>query len=262
MLNPAISKRLERLLALHKQGVFNTFELGYQISQLVTVDNIPDVIPLMPAEAIEPFKSALAIGSRRLVDDEHLVPEGSPFADAPIGLCYWRQVAESLFSSREPSRWDHATVTCLPSFETEWAVRLGEPTRKCHSVLLVEAERQIWGQMCAGSAERVPVRQMEVAIPDALSNAICEAWRKLLTRTAHAREPSLGLDGVRYHFTFRGPAGWLAGQTWSPAPDSAPGHLVTVSRLLRDYARAEKTEHDSLTDRLRTELEWFNTLEG
>ena len=53
-------------------------------------------------------------------------------------------------------------------------------------------------------------------------------------------------------------AGHLAGRIWSPDPETAPGHLVKVSHVLRQYVKVSAPERAVVGEQLRQELGWFN----
>jgi hypothetical protein len=144
---------------------------------------------------------------------DHLLPEESPFREYPVLARYLVKAAEILFGAAEAKRADLASAICLPSFEPEWAVRLIGSEKVPYSLLLVEAEQQIWGSQ----ATSVAVRRAEVPFPATLARVMDSVWKTALGNVRHPDVMRVGLDGTSYHFTRRDPTrGPLAGRTWSP----------------------------------------------
>jgi hypothetical protein len=68
------------------------------------------------------------------------------------------------------------------------------------------------------------------------------------------------MDGVSYHFACYGSLGWMAGKTWSPRHETAPGRLVSLAHLLCRYVEATETERGGLECEIRETGEWFRAL--
>jgi hypothetical protein len=65
------------------------------------------------------------------------------------------------------------------------------------------------------------------------------------------------MDGETYHFACgANNVGWMAGKTWSPDPDTAPGRLVALCHLLYDYVELGEIQSD-LLQKFHDAAEWF-----
>lgn len=65
--------------------------------------------------------------------------------------------------------------------------------------------------------------------------------------------PTGGADGVTYHFEGVG----MAGQTWSPRPDTRVGRFVEVAHTLSKLTSATEEKWPEYERRLAEHLDWF-----
>lgn len=255
MISPIISCRLERLLAGREKGLFSDDEFADHLGNLITADNLAELLERLPPNLLPIVKRGIAFDNQRAVDTEYLQPEKSPFDWMPLFGSYYQNVAALLFESDTPQRRGLLSIVCLPSFEVEWALRLLGSDRAGYSLALSIAEKQIWSSQ-AGTP--VQVRRIEARLTAELAVSICAAWRKMLLRTRHATSGMIGLDGVTYHFACHGAGvGWMAGKTWSPDSQTAPGRLVALSHLLYRYVEVSEEERTGLARDVQDAADWF-----
>ena len=176
----------------------------------------------------------------------HLVPIESPFE---LGSHYLPSLREKLLPDIGATV--NATMVCLPSFDANWSVRIfGSDDGGYGAAVTVED----W------SSEQ-DVTTKSANIDSSLASELAGAWCKVTARTKLSSSESFGLDGVTYHFLANDPRlGRLSGRTWSPDPDTTPGHLVSLGKSLRWYVESRV---DSQVDRfreLRQQLDWFHDI--
>jgi hypothetical protein len=258
MLNPEIARRVDRLIKAQKIGVFSATEFGSRLGELVTADNLGEVLERIPPDLLEAFKESIVQDNKRVADDECLYPEESPFHQPPHIAQYYLKVGALLLENEKINRGVILSVTCMPSFEVEWALRLVESRKGNYSLLLATANEKIWQK--AGTSP-IPVLSSKAILLPELAELVCEVWRKMLQRTRHPSIGRFGLDGVSYHFFYHGPGvGRMAGRTWSPEGQTGPGKLVALSEMLRRYVLSGKKERPAIEQELRPALEWFREL--
>jgi hypothetical protein len=258
MLSPKIEGRLNRLLAMRDKGVFTDEEFAARLGDLLTTDNIGTLLERCPPDLIGVVKKAIALDNRRAADNECLQPEASPLDWLDIFDRYYRNVAELLLEPGKPRRQGLISVVCLPSFEVEWALRLIGSEEKGYSLALSVAEAQIWPSR---GTSPIAVKRRESPLAADLAVAVCEAWRKMLLRVRHPERGTGHLDGVTYHFACHGPGfNWMAGKTWSPEPQTAPGKLVALGHLLYQYVERDEPERSVLANEIRQAADWFRDL--
>jgi hypothetical protein len=198
----------------------------------------------------------------------YLEPEGSPFS--PPGRrgisCYELNVARTLLEpieleARGEGYKEIASLVCLPSFEPEWAVWVAGGRQTGFSVLLTEAEKNIWYSTLTEEMQFsvAPVRMHQCHLPTDRAAAICDIWRRILSQTRYHKKSELGCDGVFYHFAYWGiGSAPLAGKTWSPEETTVPGKLAVLGHTLRDYAKDTENQ-DVFLKAMEDQLEWFQT---
>jgi hypothetical protein len=261
MLSPEISRRLGRLVASHKTGLFTDEEFAIQLGGLgsfVTTENINTLLSQLPVELHGTVKRGISLDNQQAADDECLRPEDSPLDP----LCnfgeYYRKVTETLLESDESERRSILSVICLPSFQVEWAVRLLGSERSGYLLSLSVAETQIW---CHSATTPVAVNCLEVPLSRELAALMGVVWRKMLLCVRHPQSCRLGKDGVTYHFACHDlGVGFMAGKTWSPNRQTAPGRLVAFSHLLYRYVEQDEAERTRLADEIQQAAEWFRRL--
>jgi hypothetical protein len=206
-MSPEISRRLERLVADYAEGWYADEDFALRLGELAAGCGLGALTERLPPDLHWAARRGIALDNRRAADRECLRPEDSPF-HWPGG--YYHRVAETLLEPDEPGRRGRLSVVCLPSFEAEWALRLLGSDRVGFSLALSVAADQIYGH----SSGPVGARRAEAPLEVELAVLVCEAWRKMLSRTRHPEMVSAGLDGVAYHFTSHGPGvGFMAGRT-------------------------------------------------
>src|ERR1700738_1703735 len=146
--------------------------------------------------------STVVGGPRR---QEHLVPEESypnlvfdPAVDPSSNPTAYEAGARSLLA--KDIGYD-ATMVCLPSFEPEWAIGLGQSKGSDRAVVTFrEMDHQIWG---AKRGSKLTFKQIVAPIDDRTAAIIRRCWERMLLETRY-RSPSDatdGLDGATYYFT-------------------------------------------------------------
>jgi len=164
-----------------------------------------------------------------------LLPEESPFATGPVIARYYQRVALALL----PEHRTHTLVValCLPSFDSEWAVRLHGTHRRGYTITVSWVGTQLWG---TEDTSRMPsVIRQAVEVTSDFANGMVEAFAKMLRTVANMNRSPIGLDGVSYHFVGRHPEyGLLCGRTWSPDPSTTVGQFVAAIDKLRKYVCA------------------------
>lgn len=257
MLSPEIANRLDRLLAFHTEGIFTEDEFAEHLGHLVTADNAGAVVERLPAQLLAAVKRGVRLDNERAAGNESLHPEDSPLDSAIFGK-YYRKVAEALLEPDVPKRRAVISVVCLPSFDAEWALRLLGAEKRGYTLALSMAERQIWSSQLT---ESVGVKRMEIALTAEWGALLSEVWRKMLLRVRHPESNGCGLDGVTYHFACRGAeVGFMAGKTWSPRSETAPGKLVALCHLLFRYVVENDMERRKLVGEIDQAAAWFKIL--
>jgi hypothetical protein len=262
MLSREIERRLERLLAVHQQGIITEDELASQLGTLASGGSIDSLLERLPTDLVGIAKRGIALDNQEAADHEFLRPEASPFDAIAKSDHYYRHVAAALL---EPGDDEHPvllSVVCLPSFDPEWALRLLDK-ESGYSLILNRAETQIYGSLWDPQPAAVAIRREQAILSQALAAELRVAWRKMLRRVRHAERAVFGADGETYHFTCweRG-MGCMAGRTWSPEPETAPGRLVALSHLLSRYVVADDEQRTGLSDEIRQSVEWFSRFPG
>jgi hypothetical protein len=108
--------------------------------------------------------------------------------------------------------------------------------------------------------EKVKVSQCEIPISNALGAKLYSLWGEMLFRTRYPDLPAAspetkpafinsGIDGTRYHFSFEYPGIVLAGNIWSPRPESNTGQFVSITSLMKEACHAKDN------DKILTEIE-------
>ncbi len=103
------------------------------------------------------------------------------------------------------------------------------------------------------SRDDVAVKRCEREISEKIGAKLYALWGEMLFRTRYpdlrpadpnstARMINIGIDGVRYHFSLDYPGLFLAGNIWSPSPESNTGQFVAIAELMKEACRAEDSE--------------------
>ncbi|MCL2715667.1 MAG: hypothetical protein FWD68_14050 [Alphaproteobacteria bacterium] len=100
--------------------------------------------------------------------------------------------------------------------------------------------------------ESLPLADCTKPIDAATAQLLSAAWIWMLRDARHPQCPRIGLDGTTYQFYADTPEGALAGQTWSPEPDSNSGRLVELAEAVAHYCNGKLDEAD--LQRRSTEL--------
>ncbi len=131
-----------------------------------------------------------------------------------------------------------ALMVTLPSFKPESMVFLRSADGK---VLIVSATatKQIWS---TEKKDEIRVIQTEKQISADIAEQIGLAFALAVSQAHYPKNADGGADGVSYYFSaFMQGFGARAGQTWSPAPQTTCGMLVTLGEHLHAYVRGEIT---------------------
>jgi hypothetical protein len=259
MLSPQMAKRVDRLVAIQQMGVYTPEEFGRLLGELITADNLEDVLERFPPGLSDTVKKAVAFDNRRAADDDCLYPERSPFELFFIFSQYHLNVARVLL---DPQQRRLLSVVCLPTHRPEWALGLvGSEEHGFTLSLSVPAERIAR----APEPANISVLHTQTQAPLPMESAVMvrETWRKMLGRTRILARERGGVDGDTYHFASSDGGGRdMAGWTWSPDHDTAPGRLVSLSHLLRKYVESDEAERPGRLDLIRRYLDWFLTPSG
>jgi hypothetical protein len=243
MASKEIERQIKRVITYRDEGLITDQEVVARLGDLVNAAEFEELEQHIPAKL---RKQVLRIAQ----DAECLRPESSPF-DQFFFHGYYAKLTAALLDGDKENRWGLLSAVCLPSFQAEWALQLLRDSGKNNSLLLSVAESRIWR---SGSAD-VPVRRMQTEVSPELAALLQDAWHKMLLRVRHPEVGTAGLDGVRYHFSFRR----MAGQTWSPRERTAPGRLVSLSHLLYQFVE-EENGRDRIEDEIRAAAMWFKGL--
>jgi hypothetical protein len=199
----------------------------------------------------------------------YLEPEDSPFLPPlmPAIHVYELMVAKILLEPAEAAfrlggygeaRREVAGLVCIPSFEPEWALWLAGERKGGFSVLLTEAENNIWYSSRKPEAQfPMAVRKSEGQLESSLAGAICGVWRGALSQARYSKDQAGGNDGVTYHFGYWDVGARMAGKAWSPTEQTAPGKLAAISHALRDYLRNEGPASQQIIQAIEEHLAWF-----
>ena len=250
MLAPKIAQRVDRLLAMQEKQYLSQQEFDLHLGDLATADNVKDLIDYLPPEQAGGLKSAVSVDERRATYNECLHVEESPLDD--MANRYHRIVGELLLEATEARHRVRASVVCLPSFAVEWGLRLLGSEKTGFTLALNVAEVQIWGS----ETSPVPVRRIVAPFSVDMAEGICDTWRKMLLRVRNPEMGMVGTDGIGYHFSCRR----MAGKTWSPDKESAPGKLVALGHLLADYVESDYSRRVAVADDIRKHVDWFKEL--
>jgi hypothetical protein len=199
----------------------------------------------------------------------HLEPEGSRFVLHSRLRIYEHTLVDSLVAAAEREveslvpvweREEAARVVCLPSFESEWALSVVGDRKAQFSVVVTEADKNIWYTMAEADeicrSPSIKIHRTELAAE--LGATGCDVWNSVLLQTRYSQEPLPGAcDGVSYHFTYsRKEKPARAGQTWSPAKNTIPGMIVGLSHALKECAQ-DFENRDVFFSVIKDHLEWF-----
>jgi hypothetical protein len=132
---------------------------------------------------------------------------------------------------------------------------MDDPDGSKHAASIREVEDHL-----PPSREDVAVERCERNISEAIGAKLYNLWGEMLFRTRYpdlrpvdpnskARMINLGIDGTRYHFSFEYPGIVLAGNIWSPRPESNTGQFVSITSLMKEAC------HATDNDKILTEIE-------
>lgn len=252
MLSPQMAKRVDRLVAIQQMGVYTPEEFGRLLGELITADNLEDLLERFPPGLSDTVKEAVAFDNRRAADDDCLHPERSPFELFLIFSQNHLNVARVLVDPQERRL---VSVVCLPSHRAEWALALVGSEELGFTLSLSVPSEKIYGSPEPAS---ISALRTQAPLPTGVAIMVRETWRKMLGRTRIPARERGGVDGDSYHFAYSGDDGArMAGRTWSPEHDTAPGRLVSLSHLLRKYVESDEAERPGQLDLIRRYLDWF-----
>ncbi|MCO6044420.1 hypothetical protein NG895_10935 [Aeoliella sp. ICT_H6.2] len=177
---------------------------------------------------------------------DHLEPNDSPFDSPPVITAYMHAVAASLKPKTDRKAKAVATITCLPSFESEWMLCL-ECSRSGHYTSYANtADQPIWPIQ---ETKTITATKHQAGLSDAIGTTLHVVFRFALLGTRHSETSRIGLDGVTYHFSFD----YMSGKTWSPPTDSVPGKLCALANELYNDTVAEQINER----RIARIVDWF-----
>jgi len=142
----------------------------------------------------------------------------------------------------------------LYSFEALEIIKAGgykpldDPDGSKHAASIRELQDQL-----PASRDDVVIERCEREISETMGAKLYNLWSEMLFRTRYpdlrpadpeskAQMINLGIDGVRYHFSFDHPGIVLAGNIWSPRPESNTGQFVSITNLMKEACHAEDNE--------------------
>jgi hypothetical protein len=191
------------------------------------------------------------------VADDHLVPDRSLFAETFLADYDMMLVTALSEAYRDDVR---VRAMVIPSFHPESVIGLKEQGTT-YRLFCRSPEMSLWAyetlKMMKGPPgtrrdpeTRAEIEKLEAALPpdfkdvrvrgydveiDAdLARQLTDLWDRMLRQTRYPETSGVGLDGVTYHFSLWTKRGQiLAGQTWSPPPDSMVGRLAKIVDLIQ-----------------------------
>lgn len=185
-----------------------------------------------------------------------------------------------------------ARVIVLPSFSNEYAIALSRKNGK-YEVLYAISDLNLWSVNMVKSSEeystlslsngwtkdivekyreKLPLHVADIdakvcrkELPPSLGDRLHALWADMLFRTRYRDQrpilpgdhvrPRLGLDGTTFHFSFGNGSAKLAGETWSPKPDSNTGRFVEIAEQLKISCLEDKEEHFDQLERMVEKLQ-------
>lgn len=193
---------------------------------------------IMPRRKLAASLMLVAQSTVGAVTQARLEPDESAFAS--LQSEYYLGVRRALLKDVPFAA---AAVVVLPSFEVEWAVWIMRDPQP--SVCSRTASRKIWN---ADQPERphVPVRPTRpkcIRVAREILEDLSDRWVAMLRNVAYPPPGgTIGLDGTSYHFSTLDQGQKLAGQIWSPEPNSTTGRFVAVAEALRAYTSSPSLE--------------------
>jgi hypothetical protein len=147
-------------------------------------------------------------------------------------------------------------VVVLPSFRSEWALRLHGAERFGYAISVSQVDKPLWENKSADVSQSEHRLDVTRDFADALTGVVTRA---LLT-VSNTNRPRIGVDGVTYHFLAQHPEFHrICGQTWSPAPSTMAGKLVDLIERLRRRVQGDSSAECSI-DAIAAELQRFEVL--
>jgi hypothetical protein len=144
-------------------------------------------------------------------------------------------------------------VVVLPSFRSEWALRLHGAERFGYAISVSQVDKPLWENKSADVSQSEHRLDVTRDFADALTGVVTRA---LLT-VSNTNRPRIGVDGVTYHFLAQHPEFHrICGQTWSPAPSTMAGKLVDLIERLRRRVQGDSSPECSI-DTIESELQRF-----
>jgi hypothetical protein len=218
---------------------------------------------------------------------DHLVPEASVFAGNDFLRDFDAMVVSALAGAYSEDVKVRAVV--FPSFQSEYAVGLKEK-QGSYIAFCLRPELPLWGyeilkMMKAGSIKNVTtggpadqeqdkrdIAELEASLPASFKDVpiiardvglerdvalrLIDLWEVMLRQARYDKEAGSGLDGVTYHFSMGSRYQDLAGQVWSPAPESTTGLLVRLVETLRGVCDGQAQD---LSPQLRVQSDALRT---
>lgn len=245
MLSNRTLDELRRFSSYIEKGVIEPIDqlTGLRLAHLARTENIDELMEILPVELYPNLKEGLLAYTERMIGEDHLRPEESVFMEHETGYDSW--LARLLLKPVDEYL-SRLAMVCAPSFQVEWAIRvcrhtefrrLPDPLRSEIAVLTVAAQ-QIYS---APDITSVPIEVNQCFIDHHLTRRLVAVWDHMLQQTRYPEQGGPGLDGVTYHFS----NGTMAGTTWSPDSDTAPGKLVEVGYALRKLIQADESAKES-----------------
>ncbi|MET1111566.1 MAG: hypothetical protein ABWX67_08595 [Allosphingosinicella sp.] len=86
----------------------------------------------------------------------------------------------------------------------------------------------------------LPLTRCALAVDAPTATALTAAWRRMLGSVRQGDELLAGADGTSYTFSMAAEGRTLAGETWSPRPDTRPGRIARLAEAMREYCETRE----------------------
>jgi hypothetical protein len=211
----------------------------------------------------------LLSGRHAAATNDHLQPNTSYVVEPDLYQRMLSQVFHPIYQERDLK----LAVLITPSFKPEQVVGIRSRDGK-NEVVVAAARQSIWGYVdvesyeaaqrdepysylieesdyksqraqLPGSYRDVPLDIASVPVDAELAKRISSVWKSALLSARQPVEPELGLDGTTFTFSMRVHGyGVLSGSTWSPDADTDMHSLVTLAKVMQQYATGNKAVTD------------------
>lgn len=186
--------------------------------------------------------------------NDHLEPEVSVLA-GKVNVGYEQKVYKTLIKSSNV----RLQLITLPSFKPEEVVYITWNDNSEIKVVCSKVIGSIWGEITkeivnkskkhnsyslgdeamtrAASKIKIKTTEASSSISQGTAEILIRLWGKALSEVKYASNPTIGLDGVSYHFSSwtRG-IGTRAGIAWSPSSGTNIADLVEIGKNLCAFA--------------------------